>query len=73
MKYRTFLLHLIIFILLFVVSAFGVRYLTGSGAKLTDIPVDSDFDSNGLLRRTGAGTYDVVAEGESVPERVRHR
>jgi len=32
----------------------------GSGASLTGIPLDSDFGSNGLMQRTGAGTYDIA-------------
>ena len=32
---------------------------TVSGANLTAIPLDSDFGSNGLMARTGAGTYGI--------------
>lgn len=35
----------------------------GSGASLTDIPLDSDFGSNGIMERTGAGTYGIATEG----------
>jgi len=32
---------------------------SGSGANLTGIPLDSDFTSNGLMKRTGDGIYTV--------------
>jgi len=35
----------------------------GSGASLTGIPLDADFGSNGLMERTGAGTYGIATEG----------
>ena len=35
----------------------------GSGASLTGIPLDSDFGSNGLMKRTGAGTYGIASSG----------
>lgn len=35
----------------------------GSGASLTDIPLDSDFSSNGIMERTGAGTYGIATAG----------
>lgn len=36
-------------------------YLTpsGSGASLTDIPLDADFTSNGFMLRTSAGAYGI--------------
>ncbi len=41
----------------------GVDYLApaGSGAALSGIPLDADFGSNGIMERTGAGTYGIRA------------
>lgn len=35
----------------------------GSGAALSGIPLDADFTSNGIMKRTGAGTYSVATLG----------
>ena len=51
----------IFILLIFAASALGVNYLTGSGAKLSDIPVDSDFTSNGYMKRTALGVYGIDA------------
>ena len=37
---------------------------TVSGANLTGIPLDGDFGSNGLMERTGAGTYDIATAAD---------
>ena len=39
-------------------------YLT-SETSHTDVVVDGDFSSNGLMKRTGAGTYSVVTDNSS--------
>jgi len=43
----------------------GTDYVspTGSGGTLTLIPLDSDFISNGLMKRTGAGAYGIGVAG----------
>lgn len=38
----------------------------GSGTSLTGIPLDSDFGSNGVMNRTGAGTYSVLSLGVDI-------
>jgi len=40
------------------------RYLT-SQTSHADVVVDGDFTSNGLMKRTGAGTYSIVTDNSS--------